>query len=44
MAAWGKWTAIIGGLLAIIGAFWATASWLTWVGGIIAVIGGFGSD
>ena len=43
MAAWGKWTAIVGGVLAVVGGFVPTQLWLAWVGGVLAVVGGFGS-
>jgi len=39
--AFGKWLAIIGGLLAVIGYFVGSMLWLTLVGGILAVLGGF---
>ncbi|MDD5700305.1 MAG: hypothetical protein PHH00_03925 [Candidatus Nanoarchaeia archaeon] len=45
MAAWGKWTALVGGVLAVIGYFvWNSASWLTILGGVVAVVGALGSD
>ena len=43
MAAWGKWTAVVGGVLAIIGQF-AGGFYLALIGGLLAVVGGFGSD
>ncbi|MDO8467670.1 MAG: hypothetical protein Q7S56_01835 [Nanoarchaeota archaeon] len=48
MAAWGKWTAVVGGIVAVVGQFVATDAnnhyWLPLVGGVLAVIGGFGSE
>lgn len=41
--AWGKWTAVVGGLAAIVGGFMAVG-WLVYIGGALAVIGGFGSQ
>ena len=42
MAEWGKWVAIIGGVIAFIGQFGNLAAfWLPAIGGILAVIGGF---
>ncbi len=43
MATWGKWTAIVGGVIAVIGQFWGVSMYLPLVGGVIAVVGGFGS-
>ena len=45
MAAWGKWTAIVGAILAVVGYFaWASMPWLTIVGGLLSIVGGFGSE
>jgi len=42
MAEWGKWVAIIGGIVAVVGQFWGAAYYLPLIGGVLAVIGGFG--
>jgi len=42
MSQWGKWLAIIGGVVAIVGEF-AVGFYLALIGGILAVVGGFGS-
>jgi len=44
MAMWGKWTAIVGGVLAVIGQFWGASFYLPLLGGLVAVVGGFGSE
>lgn len=46
MAAWGKWVAIVGGVIAIIGNFWnpATFAYIPAIGGVVAVVGGFLSE
>ena len=41
-AAWGKWMAIIGGVLALLGQFWGANYYLPLIGGLVAIIGGFG--
>jgi hypothetical protein len=41
MAEWGKWVAIIGGIVAVVGQFWGVAYYLPLIGGVLAVIGGF---
>ncbi len=42
MAGWGSWTALVGGVLAVIGQWYAT-SWLPVVGGVVAVVGALGA-
>ena len=48
MAAWGKWVAIVGGIVAVVGNFWGGAAptqyYLPAIGGVVAVVGGFLSD
>ncbi len=50
MAAWGKWLAIIGGVIAVVGNFWGGGAgtsaqyYLPAIGGVVAVIGGFASE
>ena len=43
MAAWGKWVAIIGGVVALIGQ-WAPSYYLPLIGGLAAIVGGFGCE
>lgn len=43
MATWGKWVAIVGGLIAVVGQFVGTSMYLPVIGGLIAVIGGLAS-
>ena len=42
MAGWGSWVALVGGVLAVIGQWYATA-WLPVVGGVVAVVGALGA-
>lgn len=42
--AWGKWTAVVGGVLAIVGQFALQTWYLPLVGGVLAVVGGFASE
>lgn len=49
MAAWGKWTALVGGIIAVIGQFWGGPGmspniYLPVIGGIVAVVGALGSE
>lgn len=44
MAEWGKWVAIVGGVVAVIGQFWGGTYYLPLIGGVIAIIGGIGSE
>ena len=44
MAAWGKWTALIGGVIAAIGQFWGATYYLPIIGGVIAIIGALGTE
>ena len=41
MATSGKWIAIIGGALALIGQFWGANYYLPLIGGVVAIVGGF---
>jgi hypothetical protein len=41
MEMWGKWLAIVGGIVAVIGQFWGAEFYLPAIGGVLAVIGGF---
>ena len=42
MAGWASWAALVGGVVAVIGAF-AWQNWAPLTGGIIAVIGALGT-
>ena len=42
MAGWGSWVALVGGVLAVIGQWFAT-TWLPVVGGVVAVVGALGA-
>lgn len=45
--AWGKWTAVVGGVVAVIGQFVGVGSsnyYLPLIGGVLAVVGGFASE
>jgi hypothetical protein len=44
MAAWGKWTALIGGVIAVIGQFVGATYFLPLIGGVVAVIGALGAE
>jgi hypothetical protein len=44
MAEWGKWTALVGGIIAVIGQFWGASMYIPLIGGIVAIIGALGSD
>ena len=44
MAAWGKWTALIGGVIAAISQFWGATYYLALIGGVIAIIGALGTE
>jgi len=44
MAQWGKWTAVVGGVVAVVGQFWGANYWLPAIGGVIAIVGGLGSE
>ena len=44
MAAWGKWVAIVGGVIAVVGQFWGVDYYLPAIGGVVAVVGGFLSE
>jgi hypothetical protein len=47
MAAWGKWTALVGGIIAVVGQFWGGADpnyYLPLIGGVVAVIGALGTN
>ncbi|MDD5191626.1 MAG: hypothetical protein PHH54_02110 [Candidatus Nanoarchaeia archaeon] len=44
MAAWGKWVAIVGGVIAIIGQFWGATYYLPVIGGVVAIVGGLGAE
>jgi len=41
--AFGKWTAVVGGIIAIVGAI-VTTNWVVYVGGAVAIIGGLASS
>lgn len=43
MAAWGKWVAIVGGVIAIIGQFWGGNYYLPVIGGVVAIVGALAS-
>jgi hypothetical protein len=40
MAEWGKWVAVVGGVIAVIGQFWGSNYYLPAIGGVVAVVGG----
>ena len=40
MAEWGKWVAVVGGVIAVIGQ-WVPGYYLAAIGGVVAVVGGF---
>lgn len=42
MNEWGKWLAIVGGVVAVVGQFWGVDFYLPLIGGLAAIIGGFG--
>jgi hypothetical protein len=44
MAKWGKWTALVGGLIAVVGQFWGASYYLPLIGGAVAIIGALGTD
>ena len=44
MAKWGKWTALVGGLIAVIAQFWNPLVWTAAIGGVVAIIGALGSE
>ena len=44
MADWGKWLAIVGGVLALIGQFYGAGYYLPLIGGLLAIVGGFGAE
>jgi hypothetical protein len=44
MAEWGKWTALIGGVIAIIGQFWGADYFIPLIGGVVAIIGALGTE
>ena len=44
MAGYGKWVAIVGGVLAVIGTWWLTSIYLSAIGGAVAIVGGLMSD
>ena len=37
----GKWVAVVGGVVAVVGAWYGQAYYLSAIGGVIAIIGGF---
>jgi len=39
MAAMGKWIAVVGGVLAIVGQFYGATFYLPLIGGVVAVVG-----
>lgn len=41
MAGYGKWLAIVGGILAVIGQFYGASFYLPVIGGLLAIVGGF---
>jgi hypothetical protein len=41
---WGKWLAIVGGVLAVLGQFYGATAYLPLIGGVLAVVGGFMSE
>jgi hypothetical protein len=41
--AWGKWVALVGGIIAVIGQFWGAGYYLPAIGGVVAVVGALGS-
>lgn len=43
MASWGKWLAVVGGIVAVIGQFWGVTYYLPLIGGVVAVIGALAS-
>jgi hypothetical protein len=42
--AYGKWIALIGGVIAAIGQFWGATYYLPLIGGVVAVIGALMSE
>jgi len=42
--AWAKWTALVGGVIAVLGQFWGASMYLPLIGGVVAVIGALGSQ
>ena len=43
MAAWGKWTALVGGVIAVVGQ-WIPDYYLAAIGGVVAVVGALGTE
>ena len=43
MAKWGKWVAVVGGVIAVVGQ-WAPQYYVPVIGGVVAVIGGLMSE
>jgi len=37
----GKWIAVVGGVIAVVGQFWGQMYYLAAIGGVVAVVGGF---
>lgn len=44
MAKWGKWTALVGGVLAVIGQWWLASIYLAAIGGVVAIVGALASE
>lgn len=42
--AWGKWTALVGAIIAIIGQFRGADFFLPLIGGVVALVGALGSE
>jgi hypothetical protein len=42
--AWGKWTALVGAIIAIVGQFWGATYFLPLIGGVVALVGALGSE
>ena len=40
MKNWQKWFVVVGGIAAIVGAFWGMSFYLSVIGGVLALIGG----
>jgi hypothetical protein len=43
MATWGKWVALVGGVLAVIAQFVSVVPYLALIGGVVAIIGALAS-
>ncbi len=41
--AWGKWTALVGGVIAVVGQFWGQSYYLAAIGGVLAIVGTLGT-